>query len=325
MNADVAQMNARQFQGVRPFVARSREPNRTWCTFIRAASAFICVFIAFGITLSEAASITITDDLSRKVELKAPAQRIVSLAPFLTELTYSAGAGSRLVGASAYSDYPPEAKGLPQVASAIGPEIEPLAALRPDLVLAWQDSIRTVDVERIEKQLGIPVFVARAKRLEDPARLVESIARLAGTDAAAAARAYREGLRAARTAHAGRPRVRVFVEVWHQPLTTIGGTHWINEALDLCAADNVFADLGAVAPVVSWEELYRRDPDAIVGTPAAGREDDFRTAWRERSTLRAVGAGHFVFVDADKLQRPTLRLAAGIAELCAGIEKARGR
>ena len=291
---------------------------------MRNGARFARRALALWAATSTAFALSLNDDLGRTVELKAPAQRIVALAPFLTELTYSAGAGSRLVGASAYSDYPPEAKALPHVASAMGPEIEPLAALKPDLVLAWQDSIRPIDVERIEK-LGIPVFVARAKRLDDPARLVESIARLAGTDAAAAARTYRERLRAARAAQAGKPRVRVFVEVWHKPLTTIGGAHWINEALELCVADNVFADLGAVAPVVSWEELYRRDPDAIIGTPAPGREGDFRAAWRERGTLRAVTEGRFVFVDADKLQRPTLRLAEGVAELCGGIEKARAR
>ena len=225
---------------------------------------------------------------------------------------------------SAYSDYPPEAKALPQVASATGPEIEPLAALRPDLVLAWEDSIRPNDIERIER-LGIPVFVARAKHLEDPARLAEALARLAGTDAAAPARAYRERLRQARAANAGKPRVRVFIEVWHKPLTSIGGTHWMNEALELCGAENVFADMSQVAPVVSWEELFRRDPDAIVGTPAAGREGDFIAAWRERSSLRAVGAGRFVFVDADKLQRPTLRLSEGVTALCEGVERARAR
>ncbi|HEX5128918.1 MAG TPA: cobalamin-binding protein, partial [Usitatibacter sp.] len=77
--------------------------------------------------------------------------------------------------------------------------------------------------------------------------------------------------------------------------------------------------------VVSWEELYKRDPDAILGTPAPGREQDFKSAWRERGTLRAVAADRFVFVDADKLQRPTLRLADGVGELCAGLEGARRR
>ena len=243
------------------------------------------------------------------------------VAPFLTELVYSAGAGSRLVGVSAHSDYPPQARALPQVASAAGLEIEPLAALGPDLVLAWQDSIRREDLQRLER-LGMKVFVARAKRLEDPPRLAEAIARLAGTDAAATTRAYRERLREARAAHAARPRVRVFVEVWHQPLTTIGGTHWINEALALCGAENVFADMDAVAPVVSWEELYRRDPDAIVGMPA--REAPFRAAWAGRATLRAVAAGRFVLVDADALQRPTLRLADGVLALCRGLGRLGG-
>jgi iron complex transport system substrate-binding protein len=289
---------------------------------LSVSSVFIrvlCLWVACGTALA----ITLTDDLGRKVELRQPAQRIVSLAPFLTELTYSAGAGSRLVGVSAYSDYPAEAKALPQVASATGPEVEALAALRPDLVLAWQDSIRPNDVERIE-QLGIRVFVARAKRLGDPPRIAEAIARMAGTDAGRAARAYRERLASAR-AGAAKARLRVFVEVWHQPLTTIGGTHWINEALDTCAADNVFADVEQVAPVVGWEELLRRDPDAILGTPAEGREEAFKAMWRERSSLRAVGEDRFVFVDADKLQRPTLRLADGVAQLCAGLARARQR
>jgi iron complex transport system substrate-binding protein len=294
---------------------RVRPPSSVASAFIRV----LCLWVACG----TAFAITVTDDLGRKVELKAPAQRIVTLAPFLTELAYSAGAGARVVAASAYSDYPEQAKALPHVASAAGPEIEPIAALTPDLVLAWEDSIRREDVERIER-LGIAVFVARAKRLDDPPRLAETIARLAGTDAAGPARAYRERMERARVRDA-RPRVRAFVEVWHKPLTTIGARHWINEALALCGAENVFADLPQVAPMVSWEEVYRRDPDAIVGTPAPGREGDFIAAWRDRSTLRAVAGSRFVFVDPDRLQRPTLRLADGVAALCAGVEGARKR
>jgi iron complex transport system substrate-binding protein len=273
---------------------------------------------------SAAGAASITDDLGRKVELERPAQRIVSLAPFLTELVYSAGAGARLVGASAYSDYPPEASALPQVASAVGPEVEALAALKPDLVLAWQDSIRPNDVERLER-LGMRVFVARAKKLEDPPRLAESIARLAGTQPGPAVRLYRERLRQAATAYAGRQPLRVFIEVWHSPLTSIGATHWLNEALASCGAVNVFGELAQVAPVVSWEELFRRDPDAILGTPAQGKEEAFKAMWLERASLRAVGEDRFVFVDADKLLRPTLRLADGVAELCAGLARLRAR
>jgi len=290
------------------------------CVRRSAAFAFICASFAFP--GANAQGLAIVDDAGRKVELKAPAQRIVTLAPFLTELAYSAGAGGKLVGASAHSDYPAEAKKLPQVASAAGPDIESLAALAPDLVLAWQDSIRPAEVERIGK-LGIAVFVARAKRLDDPPRLAEAIARLAGTDASAGIRAYRERLQLAVSAHAARTRIRLFVEVWHRPLTTIGGTHWINEALGACGAENVFADLGAVAPVVSWEELYRRDPRAVlVAGPAAG-EAESRANWRERASIPAIKARRFAYIDADTLTRPTLRLAEGVERVCAAVEKFR--
>ena len=278
--------------------------------------------LAFGLAACAAAAVTLTDDLGRKVELKAPAQRIVALAPFLTELAYSAGAGARLVGASAHSDYPAEARALPQVAGAMGPDVEALAALRPDLALAWDDSIRREDVERIER-LGVRVFVARARGLDDVARLLEAVARMSGTDAGAAIRGYRERLRQARAEHAGRTRVRTFIEVWHKPLTTIGARHWINEILELCGGENVFGDLAPVAPVVSWEELYRRDPRLILGAGAAGGEAAFRASWGAHSALAAVREGRVAFVDADVLQRPSLRLADGVASVCAALERAR--
>src|SRR5262249_19208020 len=108
----------------------------------RALIGVVAVFLS---SARIAAPISVTDDLGRKVQLNAPAKRIVTLAPFLTELTFSAGAGERLVGVSAYSDYPEAAKKLPQVATAISLSLEPLLALQPDLVLAWRDTIRSED------------------------------------------------------------------------------------------------------------------------------------------------------------------------------------
>ena len=269
-----------------------------------------------------AAPITIADDLGRRVTLAHPAQRIVSLSPFLTELAFSAGTGPRVVGVSAYSDYPPAARALPQVASAAGMSLESIAALHPDLVLAWTDTTRPEDVARLER-LGTAVFVARARKLDDPPRLLEAIARLAGTDVSTAAAQFRSRIDALRRRHAARPVVNALVEIWHAPLTTVGAGHWIGEALAACGARNAFADLPGLAPQVGWELVYRRDPDVIVATGSAGSEKEVREQWRAHSTLRAVRAGRIVFVDADLLERPTLRLADGVAQLCAGIERAR--
>jgi iron complex transport system substrate-binding protein len=282
----------------------------------------LSLFVAFWTSCAQAAAISVVDDAGRKVELKAPAKRIVTLAPFLTELVYSAGAGSRLVGVSAYSDHPPEAKALPQVATAMGPEIEAIAALKPDLVLAWRDSIRAEDVERISR-LGMPVYVSLPRRLDEVARALEAIGLMTGLDVSKAASRYRASFAVLRAAHAGKPRVRVFIEIWHRPLTTIAGRHWINESLELCGAENVFGELAEVAPVVSWEEVYARDPHLVLGAGSAGGEASFRASWSERAALPAVRAGRLAWLDADTLQRPTLRLADGVGALCAAVDRGR--
>lgn len=283
----------------------------------RIAAAALAFFAA-----TAAAEIVVRDDLGRTVRLARPAQRIVTLAPFLTELAFSAGAGPRVVGVSAHSDFPAEARSLPQVASAVALSVESVAALRPDLVLAWQDSIRAEDVERLAP-FGIVVFVAQARRLDDVPRLLDVIGRLAGRDVSGVAGEYRAALARLRREHEHAQRIPVLLEVWHRPLTTIAGAHWMNEALALCGADNAFSDLPGVAPVIPWEQVYARDPSAIVGAGSAASAAAFAANWSERASLGAVKRSRMVFVDADTIQRPTLRLALGVGQLCAGLDRLR--
>jgi len=254
--------------------------------------------------------------------LPAPAQRIVTLAPFLTELAYAAGAGSRVVGVSAYSDYPAEAGKLPVVSSAAGLSIEPLAALRPDLVIAWRDSFRVEDIPQIEG-FGAAVYVAQGRRLDDVPRLLRQIGIATGLDVTAQASAFEREVASLRAAYSAKPRVDAFLEIWHRPLTTISGGHFMNDAIELCGARNIFKDLAGVAPQVAWEEVYARDPFVIVGTGSAANEAEFRANWSERATLAAVRSGRLVWADADTLQRPTTRTPQGIRRLCAALDKAR--
>ena len=286
-------------------------------SFARAAAAALVALhgAAFG-------AISVRDDFGREVTLAGPAQRIVTLSPFLTELAFSAGAGARVAGVSAYSDYPPAARSLPQVASSAGFSLEAIAALKPDLVLAWRDGIRPEEVERIER-FGAAVYVANGRTLEDVARALEAIAALAGTDAHAAARDYRGRLQELRASHAGSRPIAALLEIWHRPLTTIAGPHFMNEALEICGARNAFADLPGVAPLVSWELVYARDPEVIVGAGSAPDAGQFAANWRERPTLSAVRRNALVFLDGDTIQRPSLRLVTGVAQLCAALDRLR--
>lgn len=268
------------------------------------------------------ATIALSDDTGRPVALAQPARRIVTLAPFLTELAFSAGLGGSVVGVSQYSDFPPAAKALPQVSSAAGISIESVAALRPDLVLAWRDAIRDADIERFAA-LGIPVFVAQARSLEDVPRLLAAVGAMGGVPVAGLADDYRARLERLRAAHAAMAPMPVLVEIWHQPLTTLAGRHWINEAVRICGARNAFDDLPGIAPAIPWELAMTRQPRAIVGAGSAPGERQFRAQWAERPALDAVRAGRLVFIEGDLLQRPTLRLAQGVELLCAGLDRSR--
>ena len=285
-------------------------------------SALICGLVAFLLPPACAAEIALKDDLGREVRLEHPARRIVALAPFLTELAFSAGAGRRVVGVSAFSDYPPEARALPQVATAAGLSLEALAALHPDLVLAWKDSVRTDEIATMAR-LGAAVFVAQARTLEDVPRILAAIGSLAGTDARPTIAAYEGRLAEVRRKYASRSVVPVFLEIWGRPLTTISGRHFMNEALATCRARNVFEDLPGVAPEVSWEELYARDPPVIVGIGSALTPEGFRASWKAHPALSAVKHDRLVFVSPDRLQRPTARTPGGIAELCEAIDRVR--
>jgi iron complex transport system substrate-binding protein len=291
-------------------------------TSLRSA-AFACAFtILLASAPAAAAPIALTDDLGRAVTLPAPARRIVTLAPFLTELVFAAGAGDRVVGVSAYSDDPPEERRLPVVSSAIGVSLEQVAVLKPDLVLAWRDSFRPQDAERIGR-FGAAVFIVTGRRLDDVPRMLGAISTATGTDVTAVVASFQAEVAALRSAYAAKRPVEAFVEVWHRPLTTISGRHFMNDALELCGGRNPFKERAGVARQVAWEELYERNPFAIVGAGSAASEAEFRANWKARPTLDAVKHDRLVWVDADTIQRPTTRTPEGIKRLCERLDKVR--
>lgn len=270
------------------------------------------------------AEVRVTDDYGREVRLAAPAQRVVSLAPHLTELMYAAGAGAKLVGALEYSDYPAQAKTLPRVGSETSIDLEALVALRPDLVIAWPNAGSSRAVERIAA-LGIPVFRSEPRALEDIARTMQTLGRLAGSEAAAdaAARAFREHAARIERSYARQPRVRVFYQVWDRPLITVNGDHVISKAMRLCGGENVLAALPAIAPEIDREAVLRADPEVIVASGVDGARPAWLDDWRAFPALAAVRLGNLYAIRPELLQRHTPRLLQGAEELCRILEAVR--
>jgi iron complex transport system substrate-binding protein len=274
-------------------------------------------------TLAHAVDV-MKDDLGREVAQVGAGKRIVALSPFITEAVFSIGAGFELVGVSEFSDYPPYARTITKVSGSAGVAWERLAAVRPDLVFAWKDSLRGGDLERF-KELGIAVFVMAGRRLDDVPRAMRSAAWMLGRNPPDAIAAFEKRVADLRAQNAVKPRVTVLLEVQHRPLLTVAGEHFMNDALAVCGADNAFASLPGVAPEVSWELLMARNPMAIVGAGAPQNEQAFRDRWGEHATLSAVKNGAFVYVNGDHFFRPSPRLADGIEALCRGIDAVRKR
>ncbi len=264
-----------------------------------------------------AATIRIVDDAGQLHEFRQPPQRIIVLTPHLTELLFAVGAGSQVVGVDSASDYPKAAQLLPRIGDYGRINFERVLALKPDLVMAWIGGNRPADMHGLAK-MGLPVLHTQATRLDDVARLLRLVGQATGhaTEGEAAARDFSARLAALRAQTAPRRPISVFYQVWDRPLMTVGGSHWISDALALCGARNVFADLHTASPVVSREAVLQRAPELIV---SGSDGPDPRRQWQRFSSMPAVKNDGFVRVDADRLHRPTPRLAEGVSALCAAV------
>lgn len=247
-------------------------------------------------------------------------RRIISLAPHVTELLYTVGAGAQLAGADAGSDYPAAAKNLPRIGDYSRVNFERIALLKPDMVIGWRSGNRAADIYRLQ-QMGIPVLLTDAHSLQDVATLLRQMARTTGHAQAGerVARAFDARLATLRARYAVTTSRRVFYQVWDQPLMTIGGHHWINDAITLCGGRNIFADLPGDAPRVSLEAVLARAPEIIISGDDA---PDRRGMWQRFPGLPAVQRQALIRLDVDALHRPTPRVLDGVEKLCAGIARA---
>lgn len=269
---------------------------------------------------------TVVDSLGQEIRLEQPARKIVALAPHLVENVYSAGAGHLLIAVVDYSDYPPEARKLPRLGSAMAVSVETVLALQPDLVLAW-GSGNNENVVRQLKRFGLPVYVDEPRTLEDVAQTVRDIGALAGTQAVAEQEAerYLNTLADLRQRYTNEEAVGVFYQVWNDPLQTLNDEHIVSDVIRLCGGYNVYGDAASIAPVINRESILDRDPDIIVASGRADERPQWLDEWLRWPGMSAVRNQHLYVVHADLIQRHTMRILEGAEIFCAHIEKARAQ
>lgn len=273
-----------------------------------------------------AAGISVRDDTGATVSLAQPAQRIVTLSPHLVETVFAAGAGGQIVGTVDYSNYPEAARRIPRVGGYSRFDLEAVVALKPDLIIAWEGGNAPAHLQKL-RRLGLPVYLSQINRLEDIAGEIERIGALTGTRQSAdtAARTFRRRLADLQARYAGRPVVRTFYEVWHQPLKTIGGQQFISSVIRLCGGENVFGTLTATAPDVTVEAVLAANPEAIIASGMGEARPEWLDDWQARPGLLAAQRKNLFFIPPDLIQRHTPRLLDGAERLCQHLETARSR
>ncbi len=270
-------------------------------------------------------TVVVPDDLGREVRLSAPARRIVSLAPNLTEIVFALGLGDRLVGVTDFCDYPPAARRVARVGGVTSPSAEQVVALAPDLVLATTAGNGREQVLGLAS-LGLRVVVTDPKDLESVAESFVLIARVAGVPEAGArmAAAFRDRLEAVRRAVAGQPRPRTLLLVWPDPLIAAGPRTFPSRLLDAAGGTNALAGardavLAAAYPTIGLESLLAIAPDAIVLAAHQGTTLETLARLSRYGDVPAIRDGRLAAIDQAILVRPGPRLADAAEQLARAL------
>ncbi|MGD9659682.1 MAG: cobalamin-binding protein [Porticoccaceae bacterium] len=291
---------------------------------IKPAAVWRIFILLCGFSAAAYGEIRLEDDLGSQVVLAAPAQRIISLAPNITEMLYFVGAGDRIIGADEYSNYPEEAKNILRVNNYQAANYELILSLKPDLVIAWHSGNGDQIIARL-RQLGLPVFVIEPRRLDDIARIFHQFGVLSGLVAGATqkAEAFNDELASLRGRYEQAAPVRVFYQIWNEPLITLNGKHLVSDVIRLCGGVNVFGDAIPLVPYVNIEAVIRANPQVIVASGSSDASPQWLQMWRDWPAIDAVQHNRVYAIPPDLMQRHSMRILEGAQSLCQFLDGAR--
>lgn len=258
----------------------------------------------------------VADDLGRRMTIPAKLDRVVSLAPSLTEMIFAAGAGDRLVGVTTFCNYPAEALAIRKVGDTQTPNIESIIALKPQVVFVSTASQLEAFKATLEDN-GIKVFVTNANSFEDVLKNLRQLGELFGTEEQTAEVIEKLDSRvdAVRQRVAGKTPVRVFVQISREPLFTIGKESFLTEIIGIVGGESATAAVETAYPKLSKETALAMDPDVII----LSASDDNREPNDVFRNSKAVKNGRVFSVDADILSRPGPRIVDAMERIAGDL------
>lgn len=258
----------------------------------------------------------VTDEVGRRVRIPAHIERVVSLAPNLTEVVFAVGAGKQLVGDTSYCDYPPEAKEVAKVGDTMTPNIESILALRPQLVLVSTASQLEAFTRQME-QHAIPIYVTDPHDLEGVFRMIQTLGEILGEKdkAAQLVNDLRTRAGAVETAVKSSKPVSVFYQVSAKPLYTAGRDSYITDVIRRAGGKSVTADVVGAWPKFSDESALASQPEAIIMASFDSMSKDTLEVADSLKKSPAAKNGRVYGISGDYLSRPGPRLVNGLEEM----------
>jgi len=272
-------------------------------SFFCLASLFLFLMLAAGNPLRAR---TVVDDLGRKMEVPERPQRIISLAPSLTETLFQLGLGPQVVGVTDYCEHPPEARQKTRLGGIINPSLERIVALKPDLAFATSEANKFEILTQLEK-FKIPVFSTTPRNLEGAIESIRRVGEAAGVPAEAAQLAATLSARLAAVratvATLGKPRVLILYDL--KPAITGGRRTFPTDLITAAGGESIAAGLEQDWPRLNIEFIVARNPEIIFlssmpGTEEAKKELPFLPGWKMTSAVRT---GRIYTVD-DRINQP---------------------
>lgn len=310
------------FTAETPRALRTRRGVTRWSTISLCAVAVVMASCANRTvkTLSSETTREVTDEAGRRVRLPLKIDRIVSLAPNLTEIVYGVGAGDRLVGDTEYCDYPAEAKKVAKIGDTMHPSVERIIALKPQIVLVSTASQLEAFTKQLDQQ-QIAVYVTNPRSLDEVFRSISTLGDLFGTKDRAdklVADLRRRSDAVTAAVSATKP-IAVFYQVSDQPLYTIGRESYLTDLVRRAGGISVTADVATGFPRFSDEAALVARPEVIILPTGGSMGTANSTVATPLKNSPAVLNNRIYKINEDHLQRPGPRLVDGLEEMARAL------
>jgi len=287
----------------------------TGCTSSSAPSS--AAPAANSSSAASAFPVTITDDASRSVTVKTEPARIVSLAPAGTEIAFALGLGDKVVGVTSYDDYPSQVASITKVGDFAGPNIEAVAAAKPDLILATS-GVQADVVKKLEA-LGATVVVLDPQSLSGVYADIDAVGKVTGTSSKANTllSGMKADIQSIQTAVAASPTVSAFIEIGQNPLFTAGKGTLMDELITLAGGTNVVTQPGYVS--FSSEQLIKANPDVYLATKGSSSDPASVQKRPGYSAISAIKNNRVVILDDSIVSRGGPRIVDGLKAIALAL------